>query len=593
MRTWGWLLSAKAHLEIVEGKYDQAVGTLQTGLALARHVAQGQSLVHPLVGSSIAGLMTKQIEQFIQQPDAPNLYWALATLPRPLVDYRPGFEAGMNLLYLQFPELRDLDKKDLSAQQWRELLYKVVREIEPWEADNERWAVVGGKQRPNGAAMATIRVVQGYPRAKQYLIEHGRPAAEVEAMPVAQVVLLHAVSLYEELNDDYSKWAFLPYMEGKAGRDHGDRSLHDACRREIIPLATVFTPANAAAGDAPVQVVLIPPASARRVIEELVPQLPKEVDNGPSTILTHGIAWAAARLNLPPQAALRLVIKSQDAQSARMLHVKWLAVLRFCREVTGKDAATRQFLPQVERLAALLVPKVETDRLTLTLDEKDHAISELLTLLNVPLERARDAARRLQSMNNLKQIALAMHQYNDAFQHFPSPASYDRSGKPLLSWRVHILPYLGQQQLYRQFHLDEPWDSPHNKALIETMPAEFRSPRSKAARGFASYLVPVGGGALYSSMKDQPTIKDITDGLSQTIMTIEVDDAHAVIWTKPVDLPFDPQDPRKGLDASYETGYPVGMCDGSARILPKTIDAKDLKALITRAAGDVSPRISD
>jgi hypothetical protein len=72
-------------------------------------------------------------------------------------------------------------------------------------------------------------------------------------------------------------------------------------------------------------------------------------------------------------------------------------------------------------------------------------------------------------------------------------------------------------------------------------------------------------------------------------MMIEVDDAHAVIWTKPEDLPFDPQDPKKGFSAAYEGGYPVGMCDGSARILPKKIDAKDLKALFTRAAGDASP----
>jgi len=350
-----------------------------------------------------------------------------------------------------------------------------------------------------------------------------------------------------------------------------------------------LTAALAAAGDAPVQAVLIPPASARRVIEELVPQLPKEVGNGPSTVLTHGITWAAAGLHLPPQAALRLVVKSQDAQAARMLHAKWLAVLKDCREEAGRRAESRQFLPQIEKLAARLVPKMENDRLILTLDEKDHAISELLSLANAFAERAGDATRRVRSASNLQQIGLAMVGYYDRFKHFPSPASHDPGGRPLLSWRVHILPYLGEDQLYRRFRLDEPLDSPHNKALIEKMPAVFRSPVSKAAGGLTNYLVPVGNGALYSSMKDQPTLKDITHGTSQTIMMIEVDDAHAVIWTKPEDLPFDPQDPKKGFSAAYEGGYPVGMCDGSARILPKKIDAKDLKALFTRAAGDASP----
>ena len=68
--------------------------------------------------------MSNQVQQFIQQPDAPNLYWALSTLPRPLVDMRPGAEAESNILYLQFPELRDLDKKKLSPEEWRELLKK-------------------------------------------------------------------------------------------------------------------------------------------------------------------------------------------------------------------------------------------------------------------------------------------------------------------------------------------------------------------------------------------------------------------------------------------------------------------------------------
>jgi hypothetical protein len=88
-------------------------------------------------------------------------------------------------------------------------------------------------------------------------------------------------------------------------------------------------------------------------------------------------------------------------------------------------------------------------------------------------------------------------------------------------------------------------------------------------------------------MKDQPMMKDITDGTSDTIMTVEVDDAHAVIWTKPEDLPFDPRDPKKGFSASHEEGYPVGLCDGSAGNLPKTIDATRLKALFTRAGGEV------
>ena len=79
-------------------------------------------------------------------------------------------------------------------------------------------------------------------------------------------------------------------------------------------------------------------------------------------------------------------------------------------------------------------------------------------------------------MNNEKQIALAMHNYHAANDHLPPAAIKDKAGKPLLSWRVAILPYLEQAALYNKFHLDEPWDSPHNKALIASMPAVYACP---------------------------------------------------------------------------------------------------------------------
>ena len=127
-REYARLLAAKAHLEIAEGEYDQAVRTLQVGYAEARQVAQSPTLVSCLVGVTIASIMSDQVQQFIEQPDAPNLYWALSTLPRPLVDFRPGAEAESNILYLQFPELRDLDKRKLSPDEWRGLFTRIVDE---------------------------------------------------------------------------------------------------------------------------------------------------------------------------------------------------------------------------------------------------------------------------------------------------------------------------------------------------------------------------------------------------------------------------------------------------------------------------------
>jgi hypothetical protein len=247
-RTFGRLLSAKARLETAEGKYGRAVETIQTGFALARDVAKGQTLVNALVGVAIASLMTPQIEQFIQQPDAPNLYWALATLPRPLVDFRPAFEEESSFVYLQFLDLRELDKKDLVPEQWSRLLENTVKELSKLE---ETFAGRLGSEESKRSGLklsAAAMAVQGYPVAKQYLVEHGRAAAEVEAMPVAKVILLYSVELYQGLSDEQYKLTFLPYAEGERWYAQADRMLKQAAagRREIIPL-TLLLPLISAA----------------------------------------------------------------------------------------------------------------------------------------------------------------------------------------------------------------------------------------------------------------------------------------------------------------------------------------------------------
>ena len=162
---------------------------------------------------------------------------------------------------------------------------------------------------------------------------------------------------------------------------------------------------------------------------------------------------------------------------------------------------------------------------------------------------AREAARRAQSMNNLKQIGLAMHNYHDARRPFPPAFKADKDGKPLLSWRVLILPYLEEDELYQQFHLDEPWDSEHNKKLIDKMPDVYKSPNSSlAGEGKTNYLTVRGEKTIFSGGKGA-RIADIADGTSNTIMVVEAADEKAVPWTKPDDFEYDENNPLKGLAA--------------------------------------------
>jgi hypothetical protein len=203
----------------------------------------------------------------------------------------------------------------------------------------------------------------------------------------------------------------------------------------------------------------------------------------------------------------------------------------------------------------------------------------------------REAALRQASFDNLKYILLGMHNYvsqHKATYAFP-PAYISKDGKPLLSWRVAILPYLEQDTtgavLYKQFHLDEPWDSQHNKALIAKMPVAYRSPKSKLIDGRTVYLTARGGETAFPGEKGI-TRRQITDGLSNTIAVIEVDDDHAVPWTKPDDWSFEQDHPTAGVGNYHPGGFLCGLCDGSARWLPNQFADSALKGLLTIAGGE-------
>jgi hypothetical protein len=186
---------------------------------------------------------------------------------------------------------------------------------------------------------------------------------------------------------------------------------------------------------------------------------------------------------------------------------------------------------------------------------------------------------------SMRQLGLAMHNYCDAQGSFPAAATYDSNGQPLLSWRVHLLPYLGQQNLYRQFRIDQPWDSPHNRALIEKMPDLYKDPGSQAdGQQKTRYQVPVGQSTIFPGRKTV-RLSEIRDGTSNTILLVQVTKEHAVVWTKPEDWALDPNAPTKGIAGDQSGWFHVVMADGSLRSLPTTVDLEQLRCLLDRQDG--------
>ncbi len=201
-----------------------------------------------------------------------------------------------------------------------------------------------------------------------------------------------------------------------------------------------------------------------------------------------------------------------------------------------------------------------------------------------PGQKTASPAARIRSQNNLKQIALAIHAYAGTNNHLPAAAIYSEDGVPLLSWRVAILPYIEQDALYKQFKLDEPWNSPHNKKLLDQMPKIYAPVAGQVPDKHSTfYQVFTGKGTVFPGPKGIRFV-DITDGTSNTLMVVE--GGEAVPWTKPAELPYAPDKPLPLLGGMFVGGFNAALADGSAHFFKDSIDPKTLRALITRNGGE-------
>jgi len=227
-------------------------------------------------------------------------------------------------------------------------------------------------------------------------------------------------------------------------------------------------------------------------------------------------------------------------------------------------------------------------------DGSEARLTATLPLGDLPLvsaymsatTRLTGAAAAAKSSNNLKQIALAMHSYSDVNGSMPPAAVCDKKGKPQLSWRVLILPYIEQEALFKEFKLDEPWDSEHNKKLIAKMPRTYALPGSKLGTTDTHYRVFVGNGAGFDWVTGAKFPAAFTDGTSNTIMCVTA--ATSVPWTKPDELEFDPDKDMGKLIGFLAGGRAqIAMFDGSVRMFSKLPSKTTLNSAITRSGGEV------
>jgi hypothetical protein len=243
-------------------------------------------------------------------------------------------------------------------------------------------------------------------------------------------------------------------------------------------------------------------------------------------------------------------------------------------------------------VVAVILCKIEDPVLLLLL----LSLGTLVAIVLFPAVNVGEAGPRARSMNNLKQISLALLTYEAQYHCFPPAYIPDKDGKPIHSWRVLILPYLQREDLYQQYNLNEPWDGPNNRKLLAYRPRIFACPSDKTARAFdattTSYVAVVGKNALWRAEKPRSVDElALHEGVTNTVMLVEVANS-GINWTEPRDFCLD--EPKAAGSASpvprvcvehrsspgffsqeSVTGACIAFADSHVQFLPSAAFASD------------------
>lgn len=214
-------LALRARWELQEGRLDQAVASLRTGFVLGRHLSEGDTMVHQLVGIAITSMMLQRLEECMASPGAPNFYWSLTGLPRPFVNSTRAVRHELSTILRSFPQLRELAREDLSKEQVNRLLddlIQVALSLDGGKTSKPAWARL--------LATSTV-VAMNFAEAKEGLLARGWAKERLEKMPPQQVVALHFLDQYNRSRDDILKFWSLPVWESRKGLAEVERKIHE------------------------------------------------------------------------------------------------------------------------------------------------------------------------------------------------------------------------------------------------------------------------------------------------------------------------------------------------------------------------------
>jgi len=504
------------------------------------------------------------------------------------------------LLLLVFVQVPVLPAADSEEQRIQEILAPVLdqRVLAVGRIDLEKLDLEGFLALPdvvNGSLGRSIQRLKPLALERQrQLIEAGGTEIFVvysltsgNGMPVTLVVPRHERSK----GDDLQKLLLKQFRQGAAVgvAEYGrvlivgslELSKQITEKRFRATSRPEFAAGLAAGGAKSVRVVVSPAKEQRRVLTELLPTLPGELGKLPISRLVNGVSWFSLAADVSREPTGELTIEAIDEATAKLAGEVFAEGVKFASSLESLPSSVKTTLQ-----SGKLVSQINGKKMSVVMNAENQGVRNVTSLLTDLADQWWRDTYRTRSFNNLKQICLAMHILHDANGRFPASAAPNQPGQPAVSWRVLALPYLDREDLYKKYKFEEPWDSEHNKQLLNQMPDVFMTLDQDPESGLTTYQMPSNKNTLGGFPKGVE-IREITDGTSNTVMVLQVDPGKAVPWTKPEDFEIDPAKIEAGLISEGEEKFYTGFCDGSARSISKEQLNRNKMSLFTVNGGEI------
>ena len=332
-----------------------------------------------------------------------------------------------------------------------------------------------------------------------------------------------------------------------------------------------------AMGSLPFGAMLFPSKDNPLDLGKIFPSLKKaKGKEGEASGILNGLKLVTLGIYLDPW-RIEMVIQTENSELANDVQKSILKAIQSIPDLVQAQVEEVGKDPVFKALAAMVKSvSIMDDKVTIVITDFDPYF-EIAARIN---EQNQAKAAAASSMNKVKNIATALLAYHKDKGKFPPAATLSKEGKPLLSWRVQILPYLGHNFLYKQFRQNEPWDSDHNKKLIRRIPPSFRETQDDLNKGTTPFQAPVGIATLFNPGGTGTNSIQIINELSNTIMLVKVPEDKTAIWTKPEDWEIDISLPAKDLLKGFTNAIVFACADGEVKAIPLKEAEEKIKSML-------------